>query len=106
MIDTQVGEPGGLGLSLSRSFHLDNRLSGVDRPSSDDTATDVTPLSTPGLRTPGLDLAARLGEVTLEEEEEEEGRTRGGRSVGSSDTPQEDQGFGSNQDERESYSGV
>uniref|UniRef100_A0A8C5AG60 Cilia- and flagella-associated protein 97 n=1 Tax=Gadus morhua TaxID=8049 RepID=A0A8C5AG60_GADMO len=88
--------PGGLGSSSSR---------GVDRPptplrESEDTATDVTPLSTPGLVSPilGFDLAARVGKVTLEEEQ----RIRGPTSVASSDAPQEDQGFGSNLDERES----
>ncbi|XP_056441387.1 cilia- and flagella-associated protein 97 [Gadus chalcogrammus] len=87
------GEPGGLGSSSSR---------GVDRPptplrESEDTATDVTPLSTPGLVSPipGFDLAARVGKVTLEEEQ----RIRGPTSVASSDAPQEDQGFGSNLDE-------
>ncbi|CAL8332829.1 unnamed protein product [Lota lota] len=86
-------EPGGFGSSSSR---------GVVRPptpprESEDTATDVTPLSTPDLVSPipGFDLAAGVGKVTLEGEQP----IRGPTSVASSDAPQEDQGFGSNLDE-------
>ncbi|CAL8328860.1 unnamed protein product, partial [Merluccius merluccius] len=78
---------------------------------SEDTVTDVTPLSTPDLGSPvpgvGRAAAATLGvgKVTLEEEQPIGGHVSVGGGVGGGDAPQEDQDFGSNLDDRE-FSGV